>query len=82
MYYTLFRDSTNLGDATHGFGINGGVPNIRVEASMAMSILDSPSTTSAVTYRVRVRMSSTAANGEIPATSPGFETITLMEIAA
>jgi hypothetical protein len=82
IYYTLFRGSTNLGDATQGFGINDGVSNIRVQSSMAMSVLDSPSTTSAVTYRVHVRMSNTAANGEIPSTQPGFETITLLEIAA
>ena len=82
MYYTLFRGSTNLGHAIEGFGTHGGIPNIRVQSSMAMSVLDSPSTTSAVTYRVHVRMSNTAANGEIPSTQPGFETITLLEIAA
>jgi hypothetical protein len=50
-FYTIFRDATNLGDATYGIIIsrndssNGG-------GSLGMSIVDSPNTTSAITYQV------------------------------
>ena len=50
-YYTLFRNSTNLGSAD-GLTIlksTGGYGNI------AIQVFDSPSTTSAITYEVRMR---------------------------
>jgi len=47
---TIFRDSTNLGNATNGFGqVSGDISTIG-----AIAVLDSPSTTSAITYQVRI----------------------------
>jgi hypothetical protein len=55
-YYTIFRDSTNLGNS-NGFGFwnsNGG----NVNGTSTYNYLDSPSTTSAITYQVYFRASS------------------------
>ena len=55
---TLYRDSTNLGDATYGFGQvadlggNGGINGINLQFS------DSPNTTSQVTYAVYGKVNS------------------------
>jgi hypothetical protein len=47
---TIFRDSTNLGNATHGFGqVSGENSSIG-----AIAVLDSPNSTSAITYQVRI----------------------------
>ena len=77
LYYTVYRDSTNLGGAS-GLGqmySNGG----RLHGSIAASLVDSPATTSQVTYTFYVR----ANNGtvEFPATTAEKATITAMEIA-
>ena len=79
MNWTLYRDSTNLGGSTEGFG-QGYNPNDLLRASLNISYLDSPNTTSAVTYTLYGR-SSTGATVEIP---PGLnmqQQIVLMEIA-
>jgi hypothetical protein len=79
---TIFRSATNLGNGNNGLGsvFASPSPSTRVVASIGMSFLDSPSTTSATTYTVFYRASNAAtirwAQGS--ATS----TITLMEIAA
>jgi hypothetical protein len=54
-FYTLFRDSTNLG-ATNGFGIyrQGDTTD---ETCISMSHLDSPNSTSAITYAVYFKVS-------------------------
>jgi len=49
-YATLYRDSTNLGDA-EGIGAIYSDSG-RAYAPITMSVLDSPSTTSAITYQV------------------------------
>ena len=75
---TIFRNSTNLG------GVNGlsfvGAPSSQVECGLSMTVLDSPATTSAITYGSYFRSygggTVYAQNGNIPAT------ITVMEIAA
>jgi len=51
---TIFRDSTNIGDATNGLNSVYG-SNARVIAPFAMVVLDSPNTTSQITYTVRYR---------------------------
>ena len=59
--YTIFRGATNLGEATNGFIIlkdyqyNGG----------SMSFLDSPSSTSALTYQVYFKTSSAGTGARI-----------------
>jgi hypothetical protein len=50
---TIFRNSTNLGDSTYGMGY------INEDTQLVcMSYLDSPATTSAITYRVYVKTAS------------------------
>jgi hypothetical protein len=51
---TIFRGATNLGDATYGMASVYGASST-VIGSMSMSVLDSPSTTSATTYQVYIR---------------------------
>jgi len=60
-YYTILKDSTNLGNATNGMAISRGnsaasYPNV------AMSYLDSPATTSATTYKLQFRSTSGTTN--------------------
>jgi hypothetical protein len=79
---TIFRSATNLGNGNAGLGsvFASPSPSTRVVASIGMSFLDSPSTTSATTYTVFYRASNAAtirwAQGSTTST------ITLMEIAA
>jgi hypothetical protein len=54
---TINRDSTNIGDATNGLG-NTYAAGSRVIATFSVSVLDSPSTTSQITYKVRYRATS------------------------
>jgi len=51
---TIFRGATNLGDATFGMASVYGASST-VIGSMSMSVLDSPSTTSATTYQVYIK---------------------------
>ena len=56
-YFTIYRDSTNLGDSTNGivrFASYIGADNY---SPIAMSILDSPSSTSQLTYQVYMKVS-------------------------
>jgi hypothetical protein len=70
----LKRDSTNLdATATLYFGSNGSNLNV----PMSLSILDSPNTTSAVTYRTNIATGGTANT----ATVSGRQNIVVMEVA-
>ncbi len=51
--FTIYRGATNLGDSTHGLSSNMSFGN-RI-FPLSMTILDSPNTTSATTYEVRMR---------------------------
>ena len=51
---TIFRGATNLGDATYGMA-SVYAASSTVIGSMSMSVLDSPSTTSATTYQVYIK---------------------------
>jgi hypothetical protein len=75
-FYTIFRDSTNLG-ASNGISLvrNNSVNN---EDSIAMSVLDSPSTSSQITYQVYMKVS--ANTGTLNKGSL-MGSITVMEIA-
>ena len=77
LYYTLYRDSTNLG-GTSGLGqvYSSGA---RVHGTLAISILDSPATTSQITYTVYVRSNGNTV--EFPSSTAETVTITAMEIA-
>jgi hypothetical protein len=80
-YYTLYRDSTNLADDagdTNGFGrIYSG--SSRPIMPLSLEYLDSPNSTSQLTYNLRVR-STTGERVEIPGSFSRL-TITAMEIA-
>ena len=54
---TINRDSTNIGDSSNGLGNTFGSAS-RVIATFSVSVLDSPSTTSQITYKVRYRATS------------------------
>jgi len=74
---SIFRDSTNLGDSNQGFGRSLNADELMEKA--AISYLDSPSTTSQITYTLKLRSHS---GGTVQTNSNGSRgTITLMEIA-
>ena len=59
IYYTIFRGSTNLGDSTHGM-LALHKPQYTTSYNTAshnacMTILDTPSTTSQITYQVYIK---------------------------
>jgi hypothetical protein len=79
--YTIYRNSTNLGNATNGMA--------QIQPSgyfpVAMSITDSPATASAITYQVYYKMIGGSGNAYLNAGQSGQPTtggITVMEIAA
>jgi hypothetical protein len=90
-FTTIFRDSTNLGQSATGLAHNSGVPSVSVGYSpFSMTILDSPSTTSAITYGLRFRNYNYDSDGSttsrlgnhIGGTSNAVPThITVMELA-
>jgi len=76
-YPTIYRGSTNIGNATNGFGnlFSGSSYNY---AHATLQILDSPATTSATTYQIYFRVANNT--GRINMNS-GFSTITAFEVA-
>ena len=85
-YCTFYRDSTNL-EPTSGGGFEQNYCNAWFAYPHSASYLDSPSTTSSVTYKVYMRTGSTGTsfkytqhNGSVSPAIP--VTLTLMEIAA
>ena len=77
IYLSIFRGSTNLGDANRGM-INGDANNVMY--SSAMTVLDSPSTTSSTTYEVRMR----SAGGDTVRLNADYveSNIVVMEVSA
>jgi hypothetical protein len=75
--FTLFRDSTNLGGSTYGFGRYTGANNVWL--NVPITYLDSPATTSAITYKVGGRCE--AGNLYIGGDGNAKNSITLMEIS-
>jgi hypothetical protein len=76
-FVSLFKDSTNLGNSTNGFGnIFDGDSYYRGNATL--QILDSPSTTSEVTYQFYLRVG--GGTGKINPEG-SISTITAYEIA-
>ena len=73
--FTIARGGTNLGDATNGMLITEGLNGLH--RSAAMSFVDSPSSTSALTYTMQAKVSSSTVN--VLGGSTG--SITVMEIA-
>lgn len=62
-YYTIYRGSTNLGSST-GMGGNGNVAG-GVTAGIGIKYLDSPATTSSITYQVYIRTNTSSASATI-----------------
>jgi hypothetical protein len=79
IYVTLYRNSTNLA-SSEGMG-NLYSSGSRIHGSISIAYLDSPNTTSSVTYTPYVR-SVTGATIEVPSTTTSTHSIILMEIAA
>ena len=77
--FTVYRGATNLGDSSWGFGELYGNTGDRY-GQVSCSYLDSPATTSSVTYTVYFRV--TASTGYINLHTGELSTMTLMEIAA
>ena len=80
--YTIFRGATNLGSATGTNAISkvesfGGA----IDAVICYTVLDSPSTTSAITYSLRFKQSSGSFTAYFPAQTC-LATIIAIEIAA
>jgi|TARA_Y100000389_G_C17034551_1_gene305089 hypothetical protein len=84
-YWTLVRGSTTL--TNNKFDIEAGLNNESDRAlgtTYAENYLDSPSTTSAITYKTQMRAGLTSASPQVASQKGGsgyYSTITLMEIA-
>ena len=74
---TVFRDSTNIGDASVGLMT---IYNSATYSPSTMQVMDAPSSTSSLTYSVHFRCPS-GDTSYISHPSYGHLTITLMEIA-
>ena len=77
LYITLNRDSTNLGDSTHGFASVFDGSSYQY-AHTTLQILDSPSTTSQITYQPYIKVAS--GTGRLN-NSGALSTITAYEIS-
>ena len=79
---SFFRDSTNLGGANVGLGAIGSHESDgRVIANIALSYLDSPSSSSQITYTVKIRLEDASGAGQVSQNNTP-STITAMEIGA
>jgi hypothetical protein len=76
-FYTIYKDATNLGNSNGMSSHFWGTGDVRVP--VAMTYLDSPSTTSATTYQVYFR-SSTGASTTYLNFNSSVTSITVMEI--
>lgn len=79
LHSTIYRDSTNLGNATYGLTRYYGASS-SVLAPHSMTVLDSPATTSAITYTCYFK-SLTGASVDFMYSDRGVMSFTLMEIA-
>ena len=77
LYFTVYRDSTNLG-GNNGTGIIES-PQARLQVPVSVSTLDSPASTSQINYSIRFKTSSSTV--EFPATGGEVASIVVMEIA-
>jgi len=84
VFATIYRDATNLGQATNGMAVVNSVPGVTaIHAPLCMTILDSPSSTSALTYQVYFRSNNASYTANLNAQSAYVVkgSITAMEIA-
>lgn len=76
-YFSIFNGSTDLSNGSGFAGIDGGTGNLEMPVSMCY--VDSPATTSAVTYTTKIK--STSAASGVWNTSTGTTVMILEEIA-
>jgi len=70
VFSTIYRDSTNLGESTNGMAVGNSVPGVTaMHAPLCMTILDSPSSTSALTYQVYFRSNNASYTANLNAQS-------------
>ena len=63
-YATIYRDSTNLGSSTYGLAHGNSVPGVSgTFFPTTMHVLDSPNTTSQVTYKVMYKLHDADSDG-------------------
>ena len=79
IYLTIFRDATNIGDATYGLTEIRSYSTGDLGYPTSIQVYDSPSTTSSLTYQVYLRTTTSTANLN---TSGALASITAMEIGA
>lgn len=76
----IVRGSTGIGEITRSAGYTGTALNVRV-ATVSATILDSPSTTSATTYKAQFKNNNASASVSVQINSE-LSTIILMEVSA
>ena len=79
LFYTLYRDTTNLGGTSTGMGGIRALGGANIRGSISPNYLDSPATTSPVTYTLYFATNGSA-TVEIPGNAGQTRSITLMEI--
>jgi hypothetical protein len=72
--HAIFRDTTNLYSTL--IGVDSGSGGLQIKSPIMFSIVDAPSTTSAVTYNIQHHTSNASSTGTF-----GGGSLTLMEIA-
>jgi len=84
IYIKLMRASTTLTATTNGQLFVGGASSsaLEIDGVVSFSYLDSPTTTSATTYKIQFRNSQNAAIVRLQANGDELSTIILMEIGA
>jgi len=81
IYATLYRGSTDLAvNGSTGFTSIDGRTNIRIHAPLVINFIDTPGTTSTLTYTLYVK-SSTGSTVEVPAYTSANSTVIMQEIA-
>jgi hypothetical protein len=80
LYTTIYRDSTNLGNSTKGFQRH--YNNSRTDQPLSMQVLDTPNTTSEITYAVYYRSESSGNTVYMHDTASGVLTLVAMEVLA
>ena len=80
LYTTIYRDSTNLGNSTKGFQRQ--YNNSRTDQPISMQVLDTPNTTSQITYAVYYRSESSGQTVYLQDSASGVMTLVAMEILA
>jgi|DEB0MinimDraft_6_1074348.scaffolds.fasta_scaffold205266_1 hypothetical protein len=82
MRCTIYRDSTNLGDSDYGLARYSSLGGSWTITPHSFSVLDSPSSTSSLTYEVYYKNADASATIQFNSSDRGRPTLTLFEIGA